>query len=100
MERSFQVKNRLPINEINNYFSIGIDAKIALDSHEARGKEIQSFRFFFKAILTINNFIFSERNPEKFTSPNYNKVVYSKVNNVFMIDYIFAKSAKYLMFIF
>ena len=31
-------KDKLPLNVLNNYFSIGADAKIALDFHAARGK--------------------------------------------------------------
>ncbi len=32
-----EAKNKLPLNVLNNYFSIGADAKIALDFHAARG---------------------------------------------------------------
>jgi hypothetical protein len=33
-----EVKDKLPLQVLNNYFSIGADAKIALDFHSARGK--------------------------------------------------------------
>jgi diacylglycerol kinase (ATP) len=35
---SAEVKKELPLKVLNNYFSIGADAKIALDFHSARGK--------------------------------------------------------------
>ncbi|RMZ92924.1 diacylglycerol kinase [Brachionus plicatilis] len=52
---SSDAKDMLPLNVINNYFSIGADAKIALDFHSAR-----------------------EKNPELFTSQAFNKIEYAK----------------------
>ena len=31
-----EIKEKLPLDVLNNYFSIGADAKIALDFHHAR----------------------------------------------------------------
>jgi diacylglycerol kinase (ATP) len=50
-----EAKDNLPLNVLNNYFSIGADAKIALDFHSAR-----------------------EKNPELFTSQAFNKIEYAK----------------------
>lgn len=48
-------RDKLPLKVLNNYFSLGADAKIALDFHSAR-----------------------EKNPELFTSQAFNKIEYVK----------------------
>jgi hypothetical protein len=50
-----EAKNKLPVSIMNNYFSIGADAKIALDFHAAR-----------------------EKNPAAFSSQAVNKIEYAK----------------------
>ena len=57
MNDNENAKDKLPLGVMNNYFSIGADAKIALEFHEAR-----------------------EQNPAAFSSQTLNKIEYAKVS--------------------
>jgi len=39
-------EEKLPLDVLNNYFSIGADAKIALDFHHARRRLLYFFNIF------------------------------------------------------
>lgn len=49
-------KDNLPLNVVNNYFSFGVDAHIALEFHEARGMNLQKKNPLSKRYKPIGHF--------------------------------------------
>lgn len=65
--------DKLPLNVMNNYFSIGADAQAALQFHESRSSAIISH------VIVFLMYTFTAANPEIFNSRIKNRIFYAGI---------------------